>query len=63
MAENIVVLCKRHGHKEDRSWMCPTAPEASRMVRWLKDNAIDAQSLDQEQWERLPNYELGGDGT
>lgn len=56
--ENIVILVKRYGHKEDRSWACKDAAEASRMVRWLKDNNIDAQSFDTEQWNRLPDREM-----
>lgn len=55
--KNIVVLVRRHSHKEDRSWCCNDQHEASRMIRWLKDNNIDAKSLNFNQWNKLDDYE------
>lgn len=61
---NIVVIkykrgsCDNYGclAKEDASWYCQNGEnEAKTLVRWLKDNLIEAKMFSQEEWEKLPS--------
>ena len=49
-----VNLPKEH-YKEDTTWYCDTADEALRLTRWLNNLGLDAQRIDQEIFEAMPD--------
>jgi hypothetical protein len=56
METQLLVVLHTKGHKEDRSWACQTHEEATQMVKWLKDNHIEAIQCSHDTWNQLPTY-------
>ena len=56
MVKDIVVIDQSAQHRDDRSWQAKSEMEAAMMVKWLKDNGVEASYYSQEEWERLPQY-------
>jgi hypothetical protein len=54
MRDNIVVL-KGYTALEDRSWMCHTEGEGTRLARWLSDNGKPAMATSVDDWNRMKN--------
>jgi hypothetical protein len=52
----VVVLIRKDGHLHDKSWDAQTEMQASMMVRWLRDNHIEAVAYSNADWEKLPHY-------
>lgn len=54
--KSVVVLIRKEGHLHDKSWDAQTEMQASMMVKWLKDNHIEAKAFSQDEWQKLPHY-------